>query len=251
VGTSVVAVYAVAIQLQNMYMSFSTAISGVFLPRVTAMAVNDFDGKAISDLFIRTGRIQYCIMSLVLTGFFLFGRQFIRLWAGDGYDDAYTIALLFFVPLIIPLCQNLGITILQARNQMKFRSLLYLFISLASLGAQIPLSKYYGGIGCALAIAGALTLGQILIMNVYYQIRQRINIVRFWLEILKMSIVPACLTAAFYYALQQYSLDSVLGLCLGILLYLLVYLPLFFALSMNAYERNLILQPVKRLLKRA
>ena len=146
-GTAVVAVYAVAIQLQQMYMSFSTAISGVFLPKVTAMAVKDSDGKAISDLFIKTGRIQYCIMVLVLTGFFLFGRQFIRLWAGDGYDDAYTIAMLFFVPLTIPLCQNLGITILQARNQMKFRCLLYLFISMASLVAQVFLSRRYGGIG--------------------------------------------------------------------------------------------------------
>ncbi|WP_298770873.1 oligosaccharide flippase family protein [uncultured Fibrobacter sp.] len=250
VGTAVVAVYAVAIQLEQMYMSFSTAISGVFLPKVTAMAVMDSDGKAISDLFIKTGRIQYCIMALVLTGFFLFGRQFICLWAGEGYDDAYTIAMLFFIPLTIPLCQNLGITILQARNQMRFRSLLYLFISLTSLGAQIPLSKYYGGIGCAVAIAGALILGQVIIMNVYYQIRQRIDIVRFWFEILKMSIVPAILTGAAYYALQQFVLDSILELCLGIILYLLVYLPLFFALSMNAYERDLILQPVKRLLKK-
>lgn len=250
-GTAVVAVYAVAIQLQQMYMSFSTAISGVFLPKVTAMAVKDSDGKAISDLFIKTGRIQYCIMALALTGFFLFGRQFIHLWAGEGYDDAYTIAMLFFVPLTVPLIQNLGITILQARNQMKFRSLLYLFISLASLGAQIPLSKYYGGVGCAVAIAGALTLGQIIIMNVYYQAKQRINIVRFWIEILKMSIVPVILTIATYCALQQFALDSVLKLCIGILVYLLVYMPLFFALSMNAYERDLILQPVKRLLKKA
>lgn len=250
-GTAVVAVYAVAIQLQQMYMSFSTAISGVFLPKVTAMAVKDSDGKAISDLFIKTGRIQYCIMVLVLTGFFLFGRQFIRLWAGDGYDDAYTIAMLFFVPLTIPLCQNLGITILQARNQMKFRCLLYLFISMASLVALVFLSRSYGGIGCAIAVAVALILGQNIIMNVYYQTRQRIDIVRFWLEILKMTIVPAVLTVAAYYALQQFALDSVLELCLGIFLYLLVYLPLFFALSMNAYERDLILQPVKRLLKRA
>ena len=102
-GPAAVAVFAVAIQLQHMYMSLSTAISGVFLPKVTAMAVKDSDGKAISDLFIKTGRIQYCIMALVLTGFFLFGRPFIRLWAGEGYDDAYTIAMLFFVPLTIPL----------------------------------------------------------------------------------------------------------------------------------------------------
>jgi O-antigen/teichoic acid export membrane protein len=249
VGTAAVAVFAVAIQLEHMYMAFSTAISGVFLPKVTAMTLKDSEGKEISDLFIKTGRIQYCVMILVLTGFFLFGQQFIRLWAGEGYDDAYVIAMLFFVPLTVPLIQNLGITILQARNQMKFRSLLYLVISLVSLGAQIPLSKYYGGIGCACAIAGALILGQIIVMNVYYQVKQKIDIVRFWIEIIKMSFVPGVLTVATYYILQQYALDSVLKLVVGIFIYLLVYLPLFFILSMNAYERDLILKPIKKIIK--
>lgn len=249
-GTAVVAVFAIAIQLERMYMGFSTAISGVFLPKVTAMAVKESDGKAISDLFIKTGRIQYCVMILVLTGFFLFGRQFIHLWAGEGYDDAYIIAMLFFVPLMVPLIQNLGITILQARNQMKFRCLLYLFISLASLAAQIPLSKYYGGIGCACAIAGGLVLGQILVMNAYYHFKQKIDIVGFWIEIIKMSIVPMVLTVLTYYILQQYALDSVVKLVAGIVLYLLVYLPLFFMFSMNAYERDLILKPIKKILKR-
>ncbi len=249
-GPAVVAVFAVAISLEHMYMSFSTAISGVFLPKVTAMTVKDSDGKAISDLFIKTGRIQYCVMILVLTGFFLFGRQFIHLWAGVGYDDAYIIAMLFFVPLTIPLIQNIGITILQARNQMKFRCILYFIISLVSLGAQIPLAKYYGGIGCACAIAGALTLGQIIVMNVYYQVRQKINIVGFWLEIIKMSFVPAALTILTYYVLQNIALDSVLKLVTGIALYLIVYLPLFFMLSMNAYECDLILKPIKKILKK-
>jgi O-antigen/teichoic acid export membrane protein len=35
VGTAAVAVFAVGIQLEQMYMAFSTAISGVFLPRIT------------------------------------------------------------------------------------------------------------------------------------------------------------------------------------------------------------------------
>ena len=250
-GTAVVAVFAIAIQLERMYMNFSMAISDVFLPKVTAMAVKESDGKAISDLFIRTGRIQYCVMVLVLTGFFLFGRQFIHLWAGEGYDDAYIIAMLFFVPLTIPLIQNLGITILQARNQMKFRSLMYLAIALISLAAQIPLAKRYGGIGCACAISGALVLGQVIIMNVYYQVRQKIDIVRFWVEIIKMSVVPAILTIASYYVLQQFALDTVVKLVAGIALYLVVYLPLFFALSMNSYERDLVLKPLKRALGRS
>ena len=41
VGTTAVAIYAVAIQLLNMYMQFSNAISSLFLPKVTSMLVTN------------------------------------------------------------------------------------------------------------------------------------------------------------------------------------------------------------------
>jgi len=249
-GPVVVAVFAVAIQLQNMYMAFSTAISGVFLPKVTAMTVRDSDGKSISDLFIKTGRIQYCIMILVLTGFFLFGRQFIRIWAGEGYDDAYIISLIFFVPFTVPLIQNLGLVILQARNQMKFRSLLGVGAAFVSLFIQIPMAKVYGGIGCALGVGFALFVAQGVIMNVYYCTTQKIDIRAFWCEVLKMSVVPVVLAVVTYAILQQFALDSVFKLIIGILAYLVVYLPLFYVFSMNTYERDLITEPIKKILKR-
>ena len=121
VGTAAVAVFAIAIQLEGMYMQFSTAISSVFLPKVTAMVATNRSRKEISDLFIRTGRIQYIVLAYILSGFIIFGRQFIELWAGAGYSDAYIISLLFFIPLTVPLIQNLGITILQARNEIQVR----------------------------------------------------------------------------------------------------------------------------------
>ena len=246
VGTAVVAVYAVAIQLQNMYMSFSTAISGVFLPKVTAMAVNDSDGKAISDLFIKTGRVQYCVMALVLSGFILFGRQFIVLWAGYDYEDAFAIALLFIVPFTIPLIQNIGLTILQARNQMKFRSILGLVAAVVSFGLQIPLAKLYGGVGCALGVAIVLLLAQGLVMNVYYYVKQKIDISLFWKEIFKMTIVPIIVTVLAFFVIDQLVLASWLSLGIGIMVYLVVYLPLFYIFSMNVYEKNLILDAFQK-----
>ena len=123
-GTAAIAVFAVAIQLHAMYMQFSTAISSVFLPKVTGMVTLRNSNKEISDLFIKTGRIQNIVMAMILFGFLTFGRPFVMLWAGPEYCEAYIITCLFFISLYIPLIQNLGITILQARNLMKFRSLL-------------------------------------------------------------------------------------------------------------------------------
>ena len=247
VGTAAVAVFAVAIQLQGMYMMFSTAIVGVFLPRVTAMVTKSNNSKELSSLFIRTGRIQYVVMAYILSGFIIFGRQFIHFWAGTGYDDAYVITLLFFIPLTVPLIQNLGITILQARNQMRFRSEVYVVIALVSLCFQIPLAKYYGGIGCAAAIAGALTLGQILVMNVYYHKKQGLDILDFWKEISKMSLVPICICLLFLLVSAYFPIDNLLKLILGVVCFSIIYIPLFIKFSMNNYERNLMFSPLKRI----
>ena len=78
-GSVAIAVYAVAIQLESMYMMFSTAISSVFLPKVTSMVTKGSSDEEISDLFIRTGRIQYIVMAYILSAFVVFGKQFIIL----------------------------------------------------------------------------------------------------------------------------------------------------------------------------
>ena len=252
VGTAAVAVFAIAIQLEGMYMQFSTAISSVFLPKVTAMVATNRSRKEISDLFIRTGRIQYIVLAYILSGFIIFGRQFIELWAGADYSDAYIISLLFFIPLTVPLIQNLGITILQARNEMKFRSVLYIIIALVSLAMQIVLTRYFGGIGCAMGVSGALVVGQILIMNVYYQRRQDLDIKTFWKEISKMSIIPIILIFSSMLVIRHFfALDSWGKLILGIAAFSLVYIPLFFRFSMTDDERNLFISMFHKIFDKA
>ena len=249
-GTIAVAVFSVAIHLEGIYMSFSTAISSVFLPRVTKLVVKSDNKKEISDLFIRTGRIQYCILAFVLVGFIIFGRPFIDLWAGPGYSEAYEITLLFFISLTIPLMQNLGITILQARNQMKFRSLLYIVIAVVSLLFQYPLAKFYGGIGCAWAISVALLFGQGLIMNIYYNRHQGIDIFHFWREILKMTIVPAIAVIIGVVALRYVEVTSISRLFIVMVVFMILYLPAFWLFAMNKYERNLIKSPIMKIIRR-
>jgi O-antigen/teichoic acid export membrane protein len=249
-GTAAVAVFAVGIQLEQMYMGFSTAISGVFLPRVTGMATREKSEKEISDLFVRTGRIQFVVMAFILTGFILFGHQFIILWAGPDYKDTYYIALFFFIPLTIPLVQNIGITILQARNQIRFRAVLYLVIAVLSLIGQLLVVKKYGGIGSAAVIGFSLVIGHTVIMNIYYYQKQHIDIPKFWKEIGKMSVTPLILGATTFSILQFVDIGSVLRLTISIVLFSSVYIPLFWFFSMNNYERDLLYQPFKKIMQK-
>lgn len=245
-GSTAIAVYSVAIQLENMYMMFSTAIASVFLPKVTSMVTKGAKNEEISNLFIRTGRLQYIVMAFILSSFIVFGKQFIVLWAGNDYAEAYYLSLMFFVPLTIPLIQNLGIIILQARNQMKFRSLLYIIIALCSLALSILLTQRYNYYGCAFATGLALLLGQGLIMNIYYQKKQNIDMIAFWVEILKMSVVPAFLVLLSIYILDYLELTNMtlMQIIIGISLYTILYIPLFLKYSINSEEKTLLFNPL-------
>lgn len=248
VGTVAIAVFAVADKLRMLYESLSTSISGVFLPKLTSMVARGESDKAISDIFTKTGRIQYAVLVYVLTGFILFGDKFISYWAGDGYGDSYIISLMFFIVLTVPFVQTLGIVILQARNQMKFRSILYLILAGACFGFQILLSPKFGAIGCAAATVGTLFVGQGIVMNIYYHIVQKIDILNFWIEILKMSVVPVVFMVSGKILLIYFPIGSLVQFCVFGIIFSIAYLPMFFFFSLNRFEKNLCTTPLRMVL---
>jgi len=73
-GTTLVAVYAVAAQLNSYYMSLSTTVSSVFVPRVNNMVAVADDNNALTELFARVGRIQFLVLGLIASGLVVFGR---------------------------------------------------------------------------------------------------------------------------------------------------------------------------------
>ena len=197
-GSVAVAIYSVASQLNQMFMNFSTAISGVLLPKVTKMENDNATDKEFTDIFVRTGRVQYIVMALIITGFVLFGKEFIEImWVGPEYSESYIIACILMIPTTVPLIQNIGLNILQAKNKYKFRVIVLMIFSVINVIISIILSKLYGGVGAAIGTAISVILGQGIFMNIFYQKKIGINIVKFWRNILKMSIpIAICVSIA-------------------------------------------------------
>lgn len=246
-GTIEVALFALGVTLMQMYMMFSGGISGVLLPKITSMVAQHKTDKEISDLFIRTGRLQYIVMAVILVGFVVLGKQFIQLWAGPDYVGVYSIALIFFLSTIVPLIQNTAISILQARNQQKYRSLMLVIVGVVSLVFQVILSNYYGAVGCAIAVGAANIIGQGIILNWYYYSRQNLNIIKFWKEIGKMTIVPASIAVVGYFIINEFTIDSWLKFILAVVCIMVLYIPLVWKFGMNESERLLFSRPLQRI----
>ncbi|MBU3093645.1 oligosaccharide flippase family protein [Clostridium sp. CF011] len=246
-GTVAVAIYSVAAQINGYYLSFSTAISGVFLPKLTVMVTKKASNTEFSDLFIKIGRIQYVIIAYILGGFLLVGQDFINIWAGKDYSSAYYIAALLIIPVTVPLIQNLGITLLQAQNRQKFRSIVYVLIAVLNISISIPLAKIYGGIGSAIGTAIAIILGNIIAMNIYYYKKINIDIPQFWKEIFLMTI-PATIAFVFCFFISRFIVGSGYSyILIKAFIFTLIYIPLMWFMGMNKYEKTIFSSPIKKI----
>lgn len=248
-GTAAVAVYGVASLINSMYMQLSTQVSSLFSPRVNLMVAqdnNDMD-EQLTNLFIKVGRVQFMILSLALFGFSVFGKYFIKLWVGETYASAYIVILLLITSVTIPLIQNLGIEIQRAKNQHKFRSLVYLLIAIFNIIVSIPLAKKYGEVGCAIGTAGSLIIGNGVMMNWYYHKKLGINVVRFWGSIFKIAKALIPITVFSYCILSFISFKTIYHYLFIIVIFIGVYCVSMWMLGMNKEEKRMLIRLIKKI----
>lgn len=247
-GTAVVAAYAVGSQIVNAYVPLGAAISAQFLPRVSEIWHRDHDLMALSDLFIRVSRLSLYPLLLVLTGFYIFGQSFIRLWAGRGYEVAYWVAVIELTPFTIDVMQNIGLTILQVMNKYTFRAYVFFAAAVLNVILTIVLSRPFGAIGAATASGITLLLCSGFVVNWYYAAKIHLNMSRFWKSIFRecLPIIVVCVVGIVLWHLQPHQ-ASWSWLILGIIVYSLVFCVCCYVCSMNNYEKNLIKELLSKL----
>lgn len=247
-GTIAISIYAVATRISQINTNFSTTISGLFFPRINkTLEENDGDEK-VSNIFLKVSRIQLYIMALLMFGIIVFGKQFIVLWVGEDYVSAYYIILLLIIPAIIPLTQNIGISILQAKNKHKFRSVVYIFIAILNIIISIPLAKKYGGVGAAVGTMIANVIGQITIMNFYYWKKIHIDIPSYWKRFILYVLPLGILSFGISELIKNISFSFV-TLVISIVIFTILYT--FYAyLFMNEEEREYVKKILRKMLRR-
>lgn len=238
-GTTAVAVYSIASLIYMNYMALSTAISGVYLPHVTGMVARKEPISSLSELFIQIGRWQYYLLALVATGFIIFGKQFIALWAGPGFEDSYIITLLIILPFTVDLIQNIGLAIMQAMNRYDFRARIYFLTGVMNLILAIPLGIKYGGIGCAVATGISMIVGNGFIMNWYYAKEIHLAIASFWKQIGKISFITfMCFVIGYWVNAYIGPYGGIYPFILKVVMYTILYVVMIYFFAMNLSERE-------------
>ena len=250
-GTTAVTIYVQASQLNLYYLSLATAFSGILTPRVHRMVATGESDSEISKLFARTGRLQFILMSMVFLGFVAVGKPFIVLWSGGDfskYTVSYYIALILFASTLIPAIQNVGIEIQRAKNMHKFRSLVYLGVAIANVILSLPLTIRMQGLGASIGTFISTFVGNVLLMNIYYYKKIKLDIPMFWKEISKMLISLVIPLIAAVLIARFARISSYLGVVIWGAAFVLIFIPNMWLLGMNEYEKGLVTSAIKKFL---
>lgn len=240
-NTSVVAIYAIAMQMNSMLLCFVGAIAGVLLPKAAKLVAEGADGDRLTDFMIYSGRLILIVYAFITSGFMLLGKSFLQLWAGSTYTEAYHIVLIVAIASLASRIQTSGNDIARAYNKHAFLTVLYFGVALLNVAVSIFLVKLWGITGAAIGTGFTLIVGNTIIANIYYHRVFKINVLRFFRECFK-GILPAIMLSVFV----GITISKIIpgeGLLLFVgrgIIFVVVYALFMITIGINKTERKLV-----------
>jgi O-antigen/teichoic acid export membrane protein len=246
-GAVAVAVYSVGAQFNAVILPFSTTISAVFLPQANMMVAEKKSKEEITDLFIKTGRLQFIIVSFIVLAFVFFGKSFISFWAGSGYENAYYVGLFLLIPLIVPLSQELGLTIMRAKSLHKMQMLINTGVAVINLLISVPLCKAFGEIGAACGTFIGMLIASNILQSIYYEKFGGLNISQWFRQIVR--ILPAFIAPviAGIVIMNFLHMSNIAIFMVCVFLFSGIYFLSIWFIGMNNYEKKLVTDPFRKL----
>jgi len=206
-NSAAVAVFGVVTTIEQYVFLISTAINGMFLPRISRIYAGASEETDIMPLMLKVGKFQCALNCIIVAGFYTVGRQFIDLWIGAEYADAYWGVLLVIIPGVFYNSLQIANTAMIVRDKVKYQALTMLSVGLLNVILCAVLSRHHGVIGACMSIFIAYTVRAI----VYHSIHARLmglNMRHFAKECYLKMLIPVGATLVFGKAVNVLIADT-------------------------------------------
>lgn len=243
-ATTGVAVYSIGSTFTNIMFSLAQITPGFFTPKVNRMVFSGCSNVQLTDLIIKTGKLQGIVVILICSGFIAFGKPFLDCYVGPGYAESYWVAVVVMIPNCIPLVQSAAHSVIQAKNMHQFRSKVYLGIAFLNVAGTLWLAPRFGIIGAAIPTGVAYLIGHGLIMNWYYWKKVGLGIPKFWKSLFPLFLVGGLLCAVTLVISKWISFYNWASLFIGIGCYTTVYTALLWLFVLSQTEKESIKKTV-------
>ena len=201
IDNTAVAVYGLGILLGTYYGAFSTAVSGVFIARTTYKVYQDNTTQELTEYMVKIGRISAIVLMLIWVNFTIVGQDFIELWVGVEYQQAWLVALLIMSVYTVPLLQAIANQVLDAKKLFKFKAKIYLVFLSWGLLLGYFLIDYHPIYGMVIGLAAGWIIS-LIIMTTYYHRFLKLDMIYFFKKLSNIFSV-SLITVVIGYAIAE------------------------------------------------
>ncbi len=224
-----VALYSVAMYVFTMFASVGTIPVSMYMPEISRNMSKKLTPGELTETLIAPCRLTVLICGSLLCGFFAVGRQFVTLLYGAEKIDAWLYALIIIVPMFFNMTNAVVINILDITNKRLVRSLALLGTMIANVLLTIWFITLWGTIGAVIATAITLLIGNVLVMNIYYQKKFGLRIVYLFKEAFKGLLPYQIVAGATAFFVARLIPSTFVSFVVGAVIYVaLSFTPIFF-----------------------
>lgn len=245
-GTTVVAVYSVAMNLHNIVENVSVSVRDVLLPKATRFAVTEGGKKEVQGFMTKAGRLVLMVYGLLFSGVLVLGKEFISLWIGEDYLGAYGIFVVLGATSLLPSILSIGETVCRAFNKHQFLSYAYLVGALINVVLTIVFVSWWKMYGAAIATGIGLIVVYTIVRLVYFKKIFDLHIFKYLKDTFSGILLSLIMTVAFGVIVTYFWTDySWFSLVIQACLMGGVFAVTMFMFGLNKEEKNMFLNIMK------
>jgi len=177
-GSAEIAVFGIVTTIEQYSYLITSAINGMFLPKVSRIYAKGDSDEEISALMLKVGRFQFALNGLIVVGFMAIGKTFIKLWMGPDYLSAYNGILFVIIPGVFFNSLQIANTTAIVKNKIKEKALVDAFTGVINVVFAFIMSYKLGMLGACCAIFVSYTI-RVILYHIIYRKKLNLDIVGF------------------------------------------------------------------------
>ena len=234
------AIYAVAMKINDLVLAFTTVINRYQLPTITKLSVNENSEDILTKYLGNVSKFVSILYFAVIIGFVFFGKKFIEIYAGEGYELAYYIVLIVIIASSLNRIHGCGSDVLKAKKKNGMYTLIIFITSVINIALTIILIPIYGLIGAAIGTAVSVILGNTIAYYWCLQKETNINIKLLFKYTFKGFIKTTIVSSLFAGILNLIFSNNIYLYILKLIMFSIVYGISIYIWVLNENEKSVI-----------
>ena len=167
--TRAIAVFGIVTTIEAYVFMVTGAINGMFMPKIARIYNQDEKNEDLTKLLLKVGKFQFALNGLIVVGFAIIGKQFINLWMGAGYEEAYFGIMLVIIPGLFYNSLQIAHTAAVVQKKVHLQAGVGVVVGIINVILCFIFSSLFGVVGACLSIFVAYMVRAIAISIIYYK----------------------------------------------------------------------------------